>query len=238
MALNSLFFLLYKSSRWRRARAWREFSLLSRRSWHTLTVTMTPAVKIIGICAWLGVIVVAAAPLARHGTTAGPAAPTPTSWPTDTGITANPSGHTLVMFAHPHCPCTRASLDELAKILARCRGRNITAYIVEVDQGDELDRSDFINAVTAIPGLALIRGRAESSRFGVMTSGHVLLYGQDQKLAFSGGITGSRGHRGDNDGEAAVVAIIDGSDAGSGTPVYGCALGHAATCERCSEHKP
>jgi hypothetical protein len=47
-----------------------------------------------------------------------------------------------------------------------------------------------------------------ASRFGVKTSGHVLLYDRQGQLAFQGGITPSRGHVGDNPGRRNVLALL------------------------------
>jgi hypothetical protein len=45
-------------------------------------------------------------------------------------------------------------------------------------------------------------------------------------LAFSGGITDSRGHEGDNDGADAILEIVSGPGvrAVARTPVFGCTL--------------
>ena len=45
---------------------------------------------------------------------------------------------------------------------------------------------------------------AEARRFGAETSGQTLLYDARGALAFSGGITGARGHAGDNAGRASL----------------------------------
>ncbi len=50
---------------------------------------------------------------------------------------------------------------------------------------------------------------AEAKRFGAETSGQTLLYDERGTLAFSGGITGSRGHAGDNAGRASLLALIN-----------------------------
>src|SRR5260370_1502519 len=47
----------------------------------------------------------------------------PQHWPARTQIVPNPSGDTLIMFVHPQCPCTRASIEELNLLLARCPSR-------------------------------------------------------------------------------------------------------------------
>jgi hypothetical protein len=61
----------------------------------------------------------------------------------------------------------------------------------------------------------------------VSTSGHVLLYDAGGRLTFSGGITASRGQRGDRYGRNAVLARIPGQE-GEGDrprpPVFECSL--------------
>ena len=65
----------------------------------------------------------------------------------------------------------------------------------------------------------------EARRFGSSASGQVLLYNPQGKLLFSGGITASRGHSGDNDGRTAIVALLtQGQAAKDETPVFGCQL--------------
>jgi hypothetical protein len=69
------------------------------------------------------------------------------------------------------------------------------------------------------------KGGSEARRFGVATSGHVLLYDAQGRLTYSGGITSARGHRGDNYGRDAVLAQILGQEGDRpGTPVFGCPL--------------
>ncbi len=68
-------------------------------------------------------------------------------------------------------------------------------------------------------------GGEEARRFGVATSGHVLLYDPGGRLLFSGGITSARGHRGDNRGRDAVLDRMLGRAAGTAeSPVFGCPL--------------
>ena len=78
-----------------------------------------------------------------------------------------------------------------------------------------------------IPGLRAITDQdgQEAGRFGVKGSGHVLLYQPSGQLVFSGGITPSRGHEGDNPGRSAVISLIlQGRSPVDRTPVYGCPL--------------
>ena len=91
-------------------------------------------------------------------------------------------------------------------------------------------KSDLWASVAAIPGVTpILDGDAvEAGRFHAQTSGHALLYDAAGRLLFSGGITGARGHAGDNAGVGAVEALMRGdASIGRTTPVFGCAL-HAA----------
>src|SRR5688572_30257716 len=51
--------------------------------------------------------------------TPGDATQAPPSWPEQTQLARSAGTPTLLLVAHPHCPCTRASLDELGAILSR-----------------------------------------------------------------------------------------------------------------------
>jgi hypothetical protein len=136
---------------------------------------------------------------------------------------------TLVFFAHPHCPCTRASLHELDGLLAETQNRVSVTVVFTIPDGvpAHWEEGDLWKSATRIPGLRVIRdqGGGEAHRFDVEGSGHVLLYAPSGKLLFSGGITASRGHEGDNLGRSAIVSfILDGHSPVSHTPVFGCSL--------------
>jgi hypothetical protein len=136
---------------------------------------------------------------------------------------------TLALFAHPHCPCTRASLHELDSLLAQAQNRvsAIVVFIIPDGVPAGWEKGDLWNEAATIPGLRVIRdlGGREAHQFDVEGSGHVLLFASSGKLLFSGGITSSRGHEGDNAGLTAVVSfILDGHASVSQTPVFGCSL--------------
>jgi hypothetical protein len=76
---------------------------------------------------------------------------------------------------------------------------------------------------------------ADARRFGAIASGQTMLYGSDGRLQFTGGITGSRGHEGDNAGVDAIEAALQGDRSGldgdrtarTSTFVFGCLLFNA-----------
>jgi hypothetical protein len=142
----------------------------------------------------------------------------------------------LLMFLHPQCPCSRASLHELAEIVARNPG-NATVELVFVNPkgaGPEWANTPLRRQAAAIPNVRLIDDDGKlAHRLGAETSGYVVLYDADGKLLFRGGITRSRGHEGDNTGRQAICALLAGNtDAPQGekTPVYGCPLFTSGAC--------
>lgn len=138
------------------------------------------------------------------------------------------SGPTLVMALHPRCVCSRASVAELSELLARPSRRPAIHFLLLQPVGDPAwAKGDLRDAAAALPGARvwpdpdgkLARG------FGLQTSGHVLVYDERGRLAFSGGITAARGHQGDNVGADAVASILDGrAPARASTPVFGCMI--------------
>src|SRR5262249_21859631 len=162
----------------------------------------------------------------RYATVPGNAAVPPQHWPANSHIELNPSGATLVLFAHPRCPCTRATLAELQRILAESP-KNVTPWIVfyrPLDREADWEHADLWNIASTIPGAHLIPdpGGNLAREFHVFTSGQTLLYSGTGDLEFSGGITSERGHEGDNAGQAAIVEWLRGGvRAIHETPVFG-----------------
>ena len=150
------------------------------------------------------------------------------AWPRDTMLAAPSEAPVLLMFAHPHCPCTRASLHELARLALRLPEHADVRVLFGVpsDSPDWTDAA-LVREAAAIPGVNVLvdRDGREAARFGVSTSGHVLVYGPDRALRFSGGITSARGHEGDNRGAALALDAFARDDAGN-TLVFGCETVH------------
>lgn len=151
------------------------------------------------------------------------------SWPDDTDVPRSTVVPTLVLFAHPRCPCSRATFGELERLVSR----NLAPLALTVvfyqpaESTADWANTDLRTSAERIPGTTVridLDGR-EAARFGVATSGDALLYSPDGRLLFRGGITASRGHAGDNAGEATILELLEGGSAArSTTPVYGCGL--------------
>jgi hypothetical protein len=167
--------------------------------------------------------------LLNYESTPGGIGLVPVTWPSTSQIERATARPTLIMFAHPRCPCTRASVAELAQIMARMQGK-VYAYVLFLKpqpSGAEWEETDLRRSAAAIPGVKVLSDvdGVEARRFGAETSGHTLLFGPDGRLLFSGGITESRGHAGDNTGERSIESLINNQlPARTATFVFGCSL--------------
>jgi hypothetical protein len=142
----------------------------------------------------------------------------------------------LVMFVHPRCPCTRASLSELNAIANIAGSRVSTAVVFLRPEGmpGGWERTDSWSSAARIPGATLLsdHGGIEAARFGADTSGYVVLYDPEGRLLFSGGITGSRGQAGDNWGRRQVLSLVmEHRTDRLAHAVYGCPLHDAPSDE-------
>ena len=178
---------------------------------------------------WLGVVVHGLVLVAGYDNRAGVPAAARARWPAESRIARDETRPTLVMMAHPRCDCTRASIAELAELMARAKSRP-RAYVVFVKphgMDEEWDRTGIRQAAARIPDVTILRddhGR-EAELFGAETSGQTFLYDADGTLLFSGGTTGSRGHTGDNLGRATILALLNHeTPRQQASLVFGCSL--------------
>jgi len=189
---------------------------------------------------WVAAIATGFAALLDFDNRPGDAGEPPAAWPDGTALARRDGLPTLIMGLHPHCPCSRASLAELERIVARCRGRVQPLILLHAPAGAGLDwtLTDIRSRAASIHGVVLVTdlGGVESDRFGLRTSGHVLYYDSGGLLRFSGGITASRGHEGDSAGGRIILSLIDKMDrtiADAGiAPVFGCPLEERDACNR------
>jgi hypothetical protein len=182
------------------------------------------------IIGWLLAVVAGLLTLTAYDTAPGIAATPPSVWPADSRLARDGGRSTLVLVLHPHCPCSRASVDELARLMPAFGDRVRVHVLMVAPDGTPAGWSDgdLAAAVAALPGVetTVDAGAIEAARFGAVTSGQTYLFDLDGTLRFSGGITPARGHHGDSAGRAAVLAALT-SDAlpdASSASVFGCAL--------------
>lgn len=159
----------------------------------------------------------------------GESANPPGRWPVGSTLTLAVETPTLVLLAHPQCSCTRASLGELAEVLARARTRPKTyvVFLKPSEFGAGWEQTDLWRTAASLPGVTVVRDvdGLEARRFSAATSGQALLYDTHGALLFTGGITGARAHQGDNRGRATLVDLLNGRDTDrTPTSVFGCPL--------------
>jgi hypothetical protein len=135
----------------------------------------------------------------------------------------------LLVFLHPQCPCSRATVGELDRIVARAGSRAcIRAFFLSDPARDEAwTKSATWRSAAAIPGVEVIADPSglAAQAYGARTSGETLLYSPAGELVFHGGITAARGHAGQNAGSDTIVAVLRGERALIAVaPVFGCAL--------------
>jgi hypothetical protein len=179
--------------------------------------------------AWAGIVAAGFLALSAFDATPGLQREAPARWPAASALPAPAGRFALVLVIHPHCPCSRASVGELATILQRCRGRldvHVLCYR-PAGAGPEWAESATARQARGLPEVAFHwdEGGAEARRFGALTSGHVVVYGARGERLFAGGITRGRAQSGDSPGRSAVIALVAGEAGGpGGAQVYGCPL--------------
>jgi hypothetical protein len=167
--------------------------------------------------------------LGAHAARPGRPGTAPGRWPATSRLRPVPGRWNLVLLAHPRCPCTRASLAELARIMARSRGRLAATVVLYHPEGtpESWAQTDLAAQAAAIPNTRVVAdaGGAEAERFGAATSGQVVLFDPEGRRHFEGGITSTRGHEGDSLGRAAILDLIQrGVAERPAAPVFGCSI--------------
>jgi hypothetical protein len=191
---------------------------------------MTPRRWPLAVAAvWFVLVMVGLTLLWRYANTPNPSMGSELTWPGSKLIGLNRQEATLVMFVHPHCPCSQASLSELERLLAQCPG-GMEPWIVFYKPSSApsaWEESDLWHRAKSIPGLHVVTDvdGQEAKRFHAATSGQTFVYDPEGDLLFSGGITLARGHEGDNVGRDSIVSLLNnGSCTTRETPVFGCPI--------------
>lgn len=202
---------------------------VNNNSFHVrFALSLRPLHLAIGI--WVVAVGIGFGTLLAYTTRAGNDVAAPARWPDSSSISRNSAFPTLLVFAHPCCPCTEATLEELAAIVARA-GHRVSTRVVFLagPKGDPAwtSRSRSWQKASSIPGAQIVRDEqgVEATRFGAETSGRTLLFDAAGRLVFQGGITGARGETGPNAGAEAVTRFLGEAPPGlPATPAFGCRL--------------
>ncbi|MBN22135.1 MAG: hypothetical protein CL678_12715 [Bdellovibrionaceae bacterium] len=155
----------------------------------------------------------------------------PKNWPKASSVKLSAKTPTLLMFLHPRCPCSEASIEELARLYSHIKEKVKSTLIFYKPQKFNHDwvKSDLWDNAHRIPN-ATVTIDSENKMinlFNPKTSGQVYLYNKEGTLIYSGGITGGRGHAGDNLGSKIIREyILNNKIIKQEAFVFGCSLFH------------
>jgi hypothetical protein len=181
----------------------------------------------------------------------------PSRWPPDIPIPRasaialhDSSIPLLLVFIHPRCSCTPATLEQLNQLLDSTHAAVRTVLVVYRSNAVDPAISETSNRATAsaagqpgirsaIEPIKSLRAQAQivldtdgvlARRFGAATSGEIVLYSAG-RLLFQGGITPMRAQVGESAGADALrIALTNGAAQARIFSVFGCPIylpGHA-----------
>lgn len=181
------------------------------------------------VLAWLLAVGAGLGSLWAYSGTPGPSGGGARRWPHDASFAKDLLRPTLVVFLHPQCACSRATIAELSRLVAATPDRAAihAVFYRPSDAAPGWERTDLWTTAAAIPGVQVMSDDdgAQARAFGSQVSGQTLLYAPEGALLFSGGITAARGHEGDSAGRASLTALLIHQQGGrTSTPVFGCLL--------------
>jgi hypothetical protein len=147
-------------------------------------------------------------------------------------IERSPDRPTLVVCLHPKCPCSRATLAEIERLLARpavaaTHPEVLAVLTIPADGDDSWTSAKIVQRCRRLPEsrVEFDRGGRIAAAFGAATSGEVLLFDAAGARLFAGGVTVSRGQEGRSSGGDALAALLEGTPSTTAsTPVFGCRL--------------
>ena len=154
---------------------------------------------------------------------------TPKHFPSVNGVALRDAQPTVLVFIHPLCPCTPATLAQL-KLIADSADVSVIQSGPAVDIQDE-DVGRSAQKVSRFERVIDDRSGELARSFGAMTSGHIVAYAPDGSLLFRGGITPGRGMTGPSQGLAELAKALETSMPSAVDPdVFGCSIFGSSCC--------
>ena len=157
----------------------------------------------------------------------GVSAKAPTHWPNPSGLRLASGQLTLVQFLHPKCSCSRASMEQLAKLQREFPGRLAIILVVwQPASGDPSWKRLPMQLDDPLRGVRVMwdRGGQLASVFDAHTSGQTYVYEPDGTLRFAGGVTSTRGNSWGGPALTTLAEVISGSRSNTKVPVFCCSL--------------
>jgi hypothetical protein len=160
------------------------------------------------------------------------------TWPIDSQLPRATDRATLLVFFHPKCPCSQATLTELGLVLRSrpAESPELAIQIVAttpVSAGSRWIETPLLARSQLLPSARVFvdYGGQEARRFGAQQSGTVMLFDSEGRRRFAGGITVARGHEGTSVGGQQLARLLGGSaNAPASFPTFGCRLVGANQC--------
>lgn len=181
------------------------------------------------LCAfvWLIVLTGSVCLIFKYDSVPGLAARPTGDWPSSSSISHSSKTNTLVMLLHPRCPCSRASLRQVATLKTSDRSlRCVFLFYAPTRFEKGWEKTDIWIAAAEIPDAQLVSDvdGAEARKFGGATSGQTYIFDRNGNLRYSGGLTEGRGHEGECLSlDLALRSLKSGSKAAYGE-VFGCPI--------------
>lgn len=177
---------------------------------------------------WLFVLTIALCAQFRYDSIPSLASLSKKGWPAASKISRSTTENTLVMFLHPHCPCSRASLHQVTTLKTNNRSLNCVFLFYTPSSFEKgWEKTDIWRTASEIPGAHLVSDRdgVEAKNFGALTSGQTYIFDKQGSLRYEGGLTEGRGHEGGcRNLEAAMKVLTDGGASTAFGAVYGCPI--------------
>lgn len=158
-------------------------------------------------------------------------APTETliAWPEGTALGPLGDRGRLILFAHPRCPCTRATIRNLERTLLSPEIGERAPALTFVFWTPETSwrETDIVAIAGEVSGAKVVfdEDGALTRSFGATTSGHATLFGRKGELVFAGGLTATRAHEGPSPGTQALEAWMRGEEPRvRRAPTFGCPI--------------
>ena len=187
------------------------------------------AASVFAVVLWSAAVVAGIQRMWSYENTPGGRLSVPAHWPGSSLVSVDRERATLMMFVHPLCVCTRASLIELREALDAMDRAPAVWIVLLSPKGIVQDWQEHIAVIAQrIPEAKIVTDveGTMADMFGASTSGHVVVYDPHGELTFSGGITEGRGHVGDNESRRHLIAALHGGDRAHDHehPIFGCGL--------------
>lgn len=180
-------------------------------------------IRIALLAIWLSAVIGSSWILHRYEATPGGTAARPTPKPPQKLANA------LLVFAHPQCPCTQASLQNVERF-HRDHPEIRAELVLVIPKGapKEFAEGPTLQWHRKNPWATLVRDEqgAMARSYGATTSGHVIYIDETGRTRFNGGVTRGRGLVGDSTALRNLyqAVSVNGAKLAQNGSVFGCSL--------------